>query len=131
MIENARQLPSGQARDVVINVLRQLEGAGSVAGPMAIVGLFVALWAASAYIGGFIRAANAIYEMEEGRPVWKTLPLRVALTLVTVILLSACTFGVVVTGAIADRVRAAVGARLDRLRRPAATAGSHRHRLTP
>jgi membrane protein len=109
LIENARQLPSGQARDVVINVLRQLGDAGSVAGPLAIVGLLVALWAASAYIGGFIRAANAIYGMEEGRPVWKTLPLRVALTLVTVILLSACAFGVVVTGAIADRVGRLLG----------------------
>jgi membrane protein len=109
LIENARQLPSGEARDVVINVLRQLEGAGPVAGPLAIVGLLVTLWAASAYIGGFIRAANAIYAMEEGRPVWKTWPLRVALTLVTVTLLSACAFGVVVTGAIAERVGRLLG----------------------
>jgi membrane protein len=109
LIENARQLPSGQAREVVLNILRQLESADAVAGPLAIVGLLVALWAASAYIGGFIRAANAIYEMEEGRPVWKTLPLRVALTLVTVTLLSVCAFGVVVTGAIADRVGRLLG----------------------
>jgi membrane protein len=109
LIENARQLPPGQARDMVINILRQLEDAGAVAGPLAIVGLLAALWAASAYIGGFIRATNAIYEMAEGRPVWKTLPLRVALTLVTVTLLSACAFGVVVTGAIADRLGRLLG----------------------
>jgi membrane protein len=109
LIENAQQLPSGQARDVMINILRQLEDAGSVAGPLAIVGLLGALWAASAYIGGFIRAANAIYEMAEGRPVWKTLPLRVALTLVTVTLLSVCAFGVIVTGAIAERLGRLLG----------------------
>jgi membrane protein len=109
LIENAQQLPSGQAREVVINVLRQLEDAGAVAGPLAIAGLLAALWAASAYIGGFIRATNAIYEMAEGRPVWKTLPLRVVLTLVTVTLLSACAFGVVVTGAIAERLGRLLG----------------------
>jgi membrane protein len=81
----------------------------AVAGPLAIAGLLAALWAASAYIGGFIRATNAIYEMAEGRPVWKTLPLRVVLTLVTVTLLSACAFGVVVTGAIAERLGRLLG----------------------
>jgi membrane protein len=68
-------------------------GVGSVAGLLAIAGLVVALWAELAPIGGFIRAANAIYGMEERRPVL-TLPLRVALTLVVVTLLDACAFGV-------------------------------------
>ncbi|MCA1655103.1 MAG: YihY/virulence factor BrkB family protein [Pseudonocardiaceae bacterium] len=52
----------------------------------------------------FIRASNAIYEVAEGRPVWKTIPLRVALTLAMVILLTVSALGVVVTGTIADRV---------------------------
>ncbi|EPJ41267.1 hypothetical protein STAFG_1695 [Streptomyces afghaniensis 772] len=26
---------------------------------------------------GFIRSANAVYDMPEGRPVWKLLPVRV------------------------------------------------------
>ncbi|HEY0447660.1 YihY/virulence factor BrkB family protein [Actinophytocola sp.] len=104
LIENVQQLAPGQARDTVVNVIRQLEDSGSVAGPVAVVGLLGALWAASAYVGGFIRASNAIYDIEEGRPAWKTLPLRVALTLAMVILLAVSAIGVVLTGTLAERV---------------------------
>jgi len=66
LIENARQLPSGQARDMVVNVLRQLEDAGTVAGPLAIVGLLGALWGGVGVHRRVIRAAGASYEMAEG-----------------------------------------------------------------
>ena len=89
--------------------MKELEGSGSVAGPVAIIGLLSALWAASGYIGGFIRASNAIYEMEEGRPIWKTLPLRVGLTLAMVILLGATALGVVLTGGLAEQVGQLIG----------------------
>jgi membrane protein len=104
LIENIQQLAPGQARDMLVDVVRQLAGASGTAGVAAIIGLLSALWAASGYIGGFIRASNAIYEVEEGRPVWKTIPLRVVLTLAMVILLAVCALGVVVTGTVADRV---------------------------
>ncbi len=109
LIDNLGQLAPGQARDMLVDVVRQLEGSSSVAGPVAILGLLSALWAASGYIGGFIRASNAIYEVEEGRPIWKTLPLRVALTLAMMILLAVTALGVVVSGGIADRVGRALG----------------------
>jgi membrane protein len=76
---------------------------------VALLGLLSAVWASSGYIGGFIRASNAIYEVEEGRPVWKTIPLRIALTLTMVILLAVTVLGVVLTGGIADRVGGMVG----------------------
>jgi membrane protein len=109
LIENVRQLAPGGARDTLTGVIEELQGSGSFAGPVAIFGLLAALWAASGYIGGFIRAANAIYEVEEGRPVWKTLPLRVFLTLAMVVLLAATAIGLVLTGDIADRVGRALG----------------------
>lgn len=104
IIENVQQLAPGQTRDMLTNVIRELEKSGSVAGPVAILGLLSALWAASGYIGGFIRASNAIYDIEEGRPIWKTIPLRIGLTIAMVVLLAACAVGVVVTGGIAERV---------------------------
>jgi membrane protein len=109
LIDNLQQLAPGQARDMLVDVVRQLEGSSSVAGPVAIFGLLSALWAASGYIGGFIRASNAIYEVEEGRPIWKTIPLRVALTLAMVILLAVSALGVVLTGTVAERVGQALG----------------------
>jgi membrane protein len=109
LIDNVQQLAPGQARDMLVNVLRELESSSSVAGPLAILGLVSALWAASGYIGGFIRASNSIYEIEEGRPMWKTLPLRIVLTLTMMVLLAATAFGVVLTGGIAERVGQALG----------------------
>jgi membrane protein len=109
LIENLRQLAPGQAREVLVNVVRELEGSASVAGPVALLGLLSAVWASSGYIGGFIRASNAIYEIEEGRPVWKTIPLRIALTLTMVILLAITVLGVVVTGGVAEWLGDTVG----------------------
>jgi membrane protein len=109
LIENLQQLAPGQARDMLVNVVRELEGSASVAGPVALLGLLSAVWASSGYIGGFIRASNAIYEVEEGRPIWKTLPLRIALTLTMVIQLAITVLGVVLTGGLAERIGRMVG----------------------
>jgi membrane protein len=102
LIENLQQLAPGQAREVLVNVVRELEGSSAVAGPVALLGLLSAVWASSGYIGGFIRASNAIYEIEEGRPIWKTIPLRIALTLTMVLLLAITVLGVVITGGVAE-----------------------------
>lgn len=104
LIENVEALAPEQNRDMIVGVIRELSGSGAIAGPVAVAGLLGALWSASGYIGGFIRASNTIYEVEEGRPVWKTIPLRIALTLAVVILLAVCAIGVVLTGDLADRV---------------------------
>ena len=104
LIENVQQMAPGQARDVMIKALQELQGSSKLAGPLAIVGLLAAVWAASAYLGAFIRASNAIYDIEEGRPIWKTLPLRIGLTLAMVVLLAVTAVGVVATGAIAERI---------------------------
>ncbi len=98
------QFAPGQARDVIVDALRELSSSSSVAGPVAILGLLSALWAASGYVGGFMRASNAIYEIEEGRPFWKTLPLRVFLTLAMVVLLGATAVGVALSGTVAEKV---------------------------
>lgn len=68
-----------------------------------------ALWAASGYIGAFIRAANVIWDVPEGRPIWKTVPLRLAITVVTVLLLAVSAVAVVVTGPLADKVGRLIG----------------------
>jgi membrane protein len=109
LIKNIQQMAPGPAREVLVNVIRELEGSSGIAGPLAFVGIFIALWAASGYIGAFIRAANAIYKIEEGRPMWKTLPLRVVLTIVMIMMLAIAAIGVVITGAIAERVGRFIG----------------------
>ncbi|MDQ3901125.1 MAG: YihY/virulence factor BrkB family protein, partial [Actinomycetota bacterium] len=80
LIDNINTMVPGQGRDVLVTAIKELQHSQGVAGPLAILGLAGALWSASGYIGAFMRASNAIYEMPEGRPVWKTVPLRLGLT---------------------------------------------------
>lgn len=103
LIDNINTMLPGEGRDVLVNAITELWQSEGLAGPLAIIGLAGALWAASGYIGVFMRASNAIYEMPEGRPVWKTVPLRVGLTLAVVVLLALSAVGVVASGAVADR----------------------------
>jgi membrane protein len=109
LTDNLRRLAPGPAREVLMNVVQELAGKSSLAGPVAIIGLVSAVWASSGYIGGFIRASNSIYGVEEGRPIWKTIPLRLVLTLTMVILLAVTVLGVVVTGGVARWLGNALG----------------------
>jgi membrane protein len=74
-----------------------------------VVGLGGALWSASGYIGAFIRASNIIWDVEEGRPIWRTLPLRLVITVTMIVLLAVSAIAVVVTGPLADRVGKLLG----------------------
>jgi membrane protein len=74
-----------------------------------IFGVAVALWTASNYVGAFMRASNAIYAREEGRPFWKLRPLQVLLTLVLVLMAALVVLALIVTGPVAQAVGDAVG----------------------
>ena len=52
-----------------------------------IVGIVGALWSASGYVGAFGRAMNRIYNVREGRPIWKLRPTMLGVTVTTVVLL--------------------------------------------
>ncbi|QRP47529.1 YihY/virulence factor BrkB family protein [Amycolatopsis sp. FDAARGOS 1241] len=104
VIDNVSQIVPGQGRQILVGAIRELSGSKGFAGPLAVIGLLGALWSASGYLGAFMRAGNAIYGMPEGRPLWKVLPLRVALTVTIVVVLVVCTLGVVATGSVAQRI---------------------------
>jgi membrane protein len=73
------------------------------------VGLLAAIWSASGYIAAFMRASNAIYDIEEGRPLWKTLPLRVGLTLLLMVLTAVSAIGVTLSGGLAQEAGSVIG----------------------
>jgi membrane protein len=81
----------------------------SAAGLGLILGLAAALWSASGYVGGFMRASNVIYETPEGRPIWKLRPLQMLVTLITVILATVVALSLVLTGPIVSAVAAPLG----------------------
>ncbi|MFJ6756209.1 YihY/virulence factor BrkB family protein [Streptomyces sp. NPDC091273] len=109
LLDNLRQLTPGSARDVIRDAVEQLQGRSRVGSLMAVVGLVVALWSASGYVAAFIRSANAVYDMPEARPVWKVLPLRLALTVTLMVLACAGALIVVFTGSLARQAGAALG----------------------
>ena len=76
---------------------------------LAIAGTVLALWSTSSYVAAFMRAANAIYDVPEGRPARKTLPLRVGVTLLLMVLLVVSAVIVVVTGGLARHVGQVLG----------------------
>ncbi|MFD8568976.1 YihY/virulence factor BrkB family protein [Streptomyces sp. NPDC059639] len=110
VLDNLRHLAPGPVRDLLGNAVVELQGAGGTSGVVAVVSLVAAVWSASGYVGAFIRTANAVYDLPEGRPVWKVTPLRLALTVTLMVLLSLSATIVVFTGPLARRAGEAIGA---------------------
>jgi membrane protein len=109
LLDELGTLAPGPATEIMTNAIENLQGNQGTAGVAFAVGLLVALWSASGYVAAFMRASNSIYDMEEGRPIWKTLPVRVGLTLVLLFLLAISALAVVLTGGIAKAVGDLIG----------------------
>jgi membrane protein len=97
-----------QIENLVNTVLDQVKGTGG-AGFAAIIGILLAFWSASGYVAAFMRASNAVYDVPEGRPIWKTLPIRVGVTAVIGVMLVISAVIVVFTGSLAEVVGRRLG----------------------
>jgi len=109
LLDELGNVAPGPANDILTSAIKNLQGDQGAAGVLFVVGLLAALWSASSYVAAFMRASNAIYDMEEGRPVWKTLPVRLGMTIVLLLLLVVTTLAVVLTGGIAKSAGDLVG----------------------
>jgi membrane protein len=109
LISNLEKVAPGPARQIFTSAVHGLQHGRGTAGLLFIVGLAGAIWSASGYIAAFMRASNAIYDIEEGRPVWMTLPVRLAVTVVMLVLLAVSAVAVVVTGGLAGQVGKLLG----------------------
>ena len=109
LIDNLDKLAPSSAHSIFKGAIHGLQNSRGTAGVVFVLGLGGALWSASGYISGFMRAANTIYGVKEGRPIYKTIPLRLGLTVVMVLLLVLSSFAVVVTGGLAGRVGQLLG----------------------
>jgi membrane protein len=109
LLENIGSIAPGPGKQIITNAIQNLQKSQGGAGILFVVGLGAALWSASGYVGAFMRAANDIWDVEEGRPVWKTIPLRVGVTALLLVLLTVSALAVVLTGPLAKRVGDIVG----------------------
>ena len=109
LLNNLEQVAPGGVSTFLRSVLEQVQGRAGAATIGAIVGVVIALWSASGYIAAFMRASNAIYDVDEGRPIWRTAPVRLGVTVAVVVMLVACSLIVVITGSVARQVGHALG----------------------
>jgi membrane protein len=109
LIENLDKIAPGPAKEIFTSAIKNIQSSKGSAGILFIVGLAGGLWSASGYIGAFMRASNIIWDVREGRPIWKTIPLRLAVTLLTVVLLTVSAVAVVLTGGLAREAGNLIG----------------------
>jgi membrane protein len=107
----AKDLGAGSvvADPVVVDVIRGVVSRKDSAGVLLSFGLVAALWSASGYAGGFTRASNAIYGVEEKRPFYKLWPLQLGVTALALILLAGVAAVLIISGPVTDAVGNALG----------------------
>ncbi|MDY0946601.1 YihY/virulence factor BrkB family protein [Frigoribacterium sp. CFBP9039] len=108
VLDIIRQLGSPDVAKLLEGPIEQLTGSPA-AGVALIVGVLGALWSASGFVGGFGRAMNRIYGIDEGRPIWKLRPTMLGVTAFTVVLIVAAGLILVLSGPVAQTVGDLVG----------------------
>jgi membrane protein len=103
------QLGPSSAVQTFAEPIRSITSKPGTSGVMLFVGLASALWSASGYVGAFMRISNVIYEVDEGRPIYKLRPLQMLVTLVMLLLLVVAAIAVIVSGPLADAIGGAIG----------------------
>ena len=109
LIDNLGSVAPGPAKDIFTSAIENLQGSQGAAGVFFVIGLLAAVYSASGYVGAFMRASNAIYDIEEGRPVWKALPVRIGLTVLLMVLTAVSAVAVTLSGGLAREVGGLVG----------------------
>jgi membrane protein len=102
------QVGPSSAVDTLRPTIERLTSAKS-AGLALVIGLVGALWSASGYVGAFGRAMNRVYEVREGRPIWKLRPLQLLVTLFAIVLVALSAASLVLTGPVAEAVGDQIG----------------------
>jgi membrane protein len=109
LTEIINELGPKSATETFKGPIESITESSGTAGIAFVVGLAVALWSASGYVGAFSRASNIIYETSEGRPFWKLRPLQIAVTLVMIVLMALLAVSLVLTGPVVSAVAEPLG----------------------
>ena len=109
VVDQVSAVAPGSAAEFVKTLITQAQSNRTGAGLGAVFGLLVALWSASGYVAAFMRASNIVYDIGEGRPIWKTLPIRVGVTVFAVVVLVLSAVIVVVSGPVARQLGDVIG----------------------
>ncbi len=97
LLDTLGELGSPWAAQAVSDVLDSVL-TSQHSGIVLVLSLVTALWAASAYVGSFMAASDRVYEVALRLPFWKSLPLRVGLALLLLVLLSVTAAAIALVG---------------------------------
>jgi membrane protein len=104
LIDNLGEVIPGSAEGTIKSTITTLTNSSrSSAGLAFVLGLVLAIWSASGYVAAFMRASNTVYDIPEGRPIWKTLPTRVLTTVAGLVMIILAAIIVVFTGPVAKQ----------------------------
>lgn len=108
LLDIVRQLGQDDVANQLKGPIEQIVNARG-AGLALVVGLAGAIWSASGYVGAFGRAMNRVYQVDEGRPIWKLRPVVLLLTIGLVVMAALVLVGLVVSGPVAQALGDAAG----------------------
>jgi membrane protein len=107
--DNLHDLDPGPGRAIALNVVEEVDSGTFSAGLALLIGIVGALWSASSYVGGFMRATGVIYDQETRWPFWRMRPLQIAVTGGVIVGVAATALAIVITGPLAEEVAGLVG----------------------
>jgi len=108
LLDIVQRIAPGSTVDIIRQPIEEITNSPS-AGFTLVIGILVALWSASGYVGAFARAMNRVYEVDEGRPFIKLRATMLGVTVVTVLIVAALGAMLVLSGPVAEAVGNAVG----------------------
>jgi membrane protein len=109
LLEIVGQLGPQSAVETLRGPIMSITQSTSTAIVGLVLGVAAALFSASKYVGGFMRASNVIYEVYEGRSFLKLRPLQMLVTLLMLLVVVAATIVLVVSGSLASAIGQAIG----------------------
>lgn len=108
LLDVARQVLPADAYNQLKDPITQMVNSRGT-GLATVIGILSALWSASGYVGAFGRAMNRIYEVAEGRPVWKLRPVNLAITVFCVLVAALMLVATVLSGPVLQAVFGTAG----------------------
>ena len=109
VIETLEDLIPEDVVSIIADPITSIARSTGTAGALLSIGLVIALWTASGYVGAFIRAMNAIHDVTEDRPVWKLRPVQLLLTFGGLLAAAAAGVALVVSGPVARAIGESIG----------------------
>jgi membrane protein len=116
VLDGVKNLSFGPTKQVLSEGISTLSTSRRDLGIIALVSLAIAFYSSTAYVGAFIRAAYDMYDGAEPRPVWRMIPIRFMVTLLTGTFLALSALVVVFTGQVATGLGDLLGLAPDQAR---------------